>query len=166
DIVISSEVIEHIEKPETLIKGIFRVLKNGGLAIITTPQLGGGLLTRFIRLLNIFCFGLLKRCVYRCGESISFQKRSLSRLSSAEGKTGVGFGHISVKSRLDWQRLFKKYGFKIEAVEGTSGLLLGGPLLDAHRIIFGLTVVMDALLEYFPFSYLWSEGLFFELKKP
>lgn len=39
DIVISSEVIEHVENPEKAIAEISRVLKPNGIAIITTPNI-------------------------------------------------------------------------------------------------------------------------------
>jgi len=38
DVVIMNEVIEHIEKPLLILKEIYRVLKNGGNLVITTPN--------------------------------------------------------------------------------------------------------------------------------
>jgi len=40
DVVISSEVIEHLYYPRLLLKAAFKVLKNGGRLIITTPYHG------------------------------------------------------------------------------------------------------------------------------
>ena len=37
DIVISTQVFEHVEYPEKLLKEIFRVLKNGGILFLTMP---------------------------------------------------------------------------------------------------------------------------------
>ncbi len=37
DVVVSCEVIEHVQKPEQLLKEAHRVLKNGGQIILTTP---------------------------------------------------------------------------------------------------------------------------------
>jgi 2-polyprenyl-3-methyl-5-hydroxy-6-metoxy-1,4-benzoquinol methylase len=44
DIVICSEVIEHLIEPGRLMEEIYRVLKKGGMAIITTPNKGKGLI--------------------------------------------------------------------------------------------------------------------------
>ncbi len=52
DIVICSEVIEHIEKPMKVLREIYRVLKKQGLVIITTPNEGGGLIAKLGRLAN------------------------------------------------------------------------------------------------------------------
>jgi len=41
DTVVSFQVMEHISEPDTMIKEIFRVLKNGGYIISTTPFMWG-----------------------------------------------------------------------------------------------------------------------------
>lgn len=38
DFVLCSEVLEHVPRPELVLKGIFSVLKSGGQALITTPN--------------------------------------------------------------------------------------------------------------------------------
>jgi len=40
DIVVASQVIEHLQKPQILLKEIYRILKPTGNAIISTPNLG------------------------------------------------------------------------------------------------------------------------------
>lgn len=87
------------------------------------------------------------------------------RLSSSEGTTGAGLGHVSVKSPKEWKEILKKAGFRIISLKGTGGLLFGSPRLDKYRILFALMVILDVLLEKLPFSYLWSETLFFELRR-
>mgnify|MGYP002133761245 CR=1 FL=1 len=37
DVVICSDVIEHVQEPERLVREFYRVLKPGGIAVITTP---------------------------------------------------------------------------------------------------------------------------------
>ncbi len=38
DLVLCSEVLEHVPNPEVALKTIFRILKPGGIAVVTTPQ--------------------------------------------------------------------------------------------------------------------------------
>ncbi len=166
DIIISSEVIEHIQNYKILMEVLFRVLKNGGLVILTTPQQRGSIVARLLRLINQFLFGLIKKNINKYdNEIISDKERSLLRFSSEEGKIGSGLGHVSVKSPKQWKRIFRSNGFMIQSVQGTGGMLFGCPYLDKHRILFGLSVILDVLIEHFPLSYLWSENLFFELRK-
>ena len=57
DEIFAKHIIEHLDKPEVLIKEIFRLLKPGGTAFIETPPffLPGGLLrTRAQTLLFVF----------------------------------------------------------------------------------------------------------------
>ena len=55
--------------------------------------------------------------------------------------------------------------FRIQKTSGTGGMVFGDPAIDNHRILFGLMVIFDTLLEGAPCSYLWSENLQFELRK-
>ena len=162
DIVISSELIEHIPEPQEVLKQIYRVLKKSGLSILTTPHKGSGIFARFLRLIKRK--NNAKEEKHICN-FIADNEIPKIRLSSEQGITGAGYGHISVKSENEWQVIFKNIGFRLVSVEGTSGLLFGSPYLDKYRILFVLTVILDVLLEKFPFSYIWAETLFFELRK-
>ena len=166
DIIICSEVIEHLKNPEILIRGLFRVLKKGGVVILTTPQKDGSVLAKAVRLANFVSHGLLLSCIKNYEKNIiSSKERPLLRFSSEEGKTGAGEDHCSVHSAGKWKKIFKDGGFIIKSLKGTSGPWFGGPYLDAHRIVFALSILMDAIVERLPFSYLWSESLLFELRK-
>jgi len=162
DIVICSELVEHIPEPHKVIKEVYRILEKGGLFILTTPHKGGGLLARFLRLIKERSgIGREKSIQYFIEEC----EISKMRLSSDQGDTGRGYGHISVKSKNEWVVIFKNEGFKIVSTKGTGGLLFGSSSLDQYRILFAFTVILDTFLEKLPFSYLWSETLFFELRK-
>lgn len=53
DLVISTEVIEHVTDPDGLLKEVYRVLKPGGLLLLTTPNLSSWT-NRFLFLLGIY----------------------------------------------------------------------------------------------------------------
>jgi SAM-dependent methyltransferase len=166
DIVISSEVVEHAQCPEILIKNLSRVLKQHGLVILTTPHQGGSILARLLGFINGLSFGSIKKYEKKYeNDIINDREKSLLRFSSEEGKIGSGLGHVSVKSPQQWRRVFRDNGFIIQLLQGTGGMLFGCPYFDKHRILFSLSIILDVLMEYFPFSYLWSENLLFELRK-
>jgi ubiquinone/menaquinone biosynthesis C-methylase UbiE len=162
DIIISSELIEHILEPYEAVKEAYRVLKKGGIFVLTTPHKGGGLLARFLKLIRV------KPNTDAEDPAHNFIKNneiSKTRLSSNQGTTGGGLGHVSVKSPQEWLEIFKEQGFKIISVKGTGGFLFGCPQLDKHRILFAFTIILDVFLEKLPFSHLWTEITLFELKK-
>ena len=164
DIVISSEVIEHMEDPAVTIAESFRVLKAGGEAIFTTPNGGVTPLRRAAHVLDALTFHLF---------SAGRRKVDLSDTNMVTGpavsglmEENLGFGHISVYSYHRWKTIFIKAGFEVIDSVGTGGLLLGMPSLDMHRIFFASTLVADAIIDHLPLSHLCSENLQFELRKP
>lgn len=157
DIVICSEVAEHLPQPELVISQIHRVLKKNGLFLMTTPQKNGSIPARLAR--------ILKRKRGDADFYIEGCEMKKNRLSSEQGKTGAGFGHISVKTKGEWLGILKKVGFKIIRTEGTGGIFFGNPKLDELRMLFSMSVILDLILEKFPFSYLWSELLIIQCRK-
>ena len=153
DVLICSEVLEHLENPEIAINEFYRVLKPGGLAIITTPNKGLGILGIASRILN----SVIK----------SFKAKN-SRFNvpicSGQREKGVGFGHISEKSSKEWTKIFKNK-FYIQRRSGTGGILFGGPELDRHPLLFSLIVIFETIFGKLPFAYCWAQTAFFELRK-
>jgi len=122
DIVICSEVLEHLPDPEKAISEIRRVLVSDGLAIITTPN-GSNLLTLVGR--------LFKRIPK--GREVNEEKSE----------------HISVKAWREWVRLFKKAGFSVERVLRGS-LIIGGPAYDHFSALFGIILIIESILDLIP----------------
>jgi 2-polyprenyl-3-methyl-5-hydroxy-6-metoxy-1,4-benzoquinol methylase len=83
DVVIATEVIEHLENPRFTMREIFRVLKNGGWAVVTTPN------NESLRAL----FALLLR-----GHFVAFTDSSYP-------------AHITALLRQDLRRIFREAGF-------------------------------------------------------
>ncbi len=166
DIVICTEVIEYIIDPLLGLKVIYRVLKKDGLAIITTPNKNGGILAKLLRFINILSLGIIKKKKQAREEKFIDEKElPHAPLSSDKGITGAGYSHISVKSKFEWLKIFEKIGFATQSVSGTASMLQGDPYIDEHRILFAGAVILDTILENFPFSYFWCESILFELRK-
>jgi 2-polyprenyl-3-methyl-5-hydroxy-6-metoxy-1,4-benzoquinol methylase len=167
DIIINTEVIEHVPEPAILVDRMRGLLKKDGLLILTTPHEGGGALARLLRVAKRSLLGgrVRRERVALDARVVHGAEKFGARFGSAGGRTGAGEDHVSVMKRAAWARLFIRRGFRISSMRGTAGLLFGEPLLDQHRVLFAVCVILDAMLEILPWSYLWSECLFFELRK-
>ncbi len=94
DLVIASEILEHLIAPEKVLQEIDRVLKPEGLAIVTYPNTGG---LQF-RMSLLFCGR---------NPSLNYPENIL---------------HIRFFSLLDFKQMIKKTKLKIQKIRGTSFL--------------------------------------------
>jgi SAM-dependent methyltransferase len=139
DLVICSEVIEHLTRPLDAIKEIKRVLKNSGVAIVSTPNKSNPMM--------------------RVRKSLCFLKPL-----EAECKSRPNDGHISVSGLKTWIRIFKDEGFEVERICRGS-LLFGGNQIDSPRFIFLIALLFDIVFDFLPFAKNWSENIIFCLRK-
>ncbi|NIM90461.1 MAG: methyltransferase domain-containing protein [Candidatus Aminicenantes bacterium] len=153
DIVVCSEVLEHLKQPRMAIKEIYRVLKKDGLVIISTPNKRENVLIKIAR------FILKKLSNYKNAELFGNIEDKHAEFKQE------GIRHISVKNHKEWTKIFKQSAFSLQRKIGTGGMLYDYKFWEKHRILFGLMVIFDALLENLPLSYVWSEIVIFELRK-
>jgi len=130
DVVFCSELLEHLPEPEKCLAEIYRVLKAGGSAVITTPN-PKNMAKRFAS----------KKQLQTIGEE---QEWCFQRHGNLASETG----HISEKSCKEWRNLAVQAGFKIETVKRGS-ILYGGPFFDRHPALFGLLLGLDSFLDLF-----------------
>jgi 2-polyprenyl-3-methyl-5-hydroxy-6-metoxy-1,4-benzoquinol methylase len=88
DVVVITEVLEHIISPQRVLSEIRRVLKPGGILILSVPW--DTIFSPFFWLFNAQCFyrGYLlgeKYYIARCGHVNHFSKQRLKRLLTEEG---------------------------------------------------------------------------------
>lgn len=154
DIVICSEVLEHLPEPEKAISEIYRVLKRDGIGIFSTPNRD----TYFARL------GWVLKPLFSIGGSYTLGVSA--RLTSQE-LSAIDGEHISVKGCGEWIKLFKMQGFRVEKVfRGTA--ICGGERIDRYPFLFGLILMVDVLLDFIPFTSLtrnWAEQNIFLVRK-
>lgn len=146
DVVICSELIEHLPKPEKCLTEIYRVLKTNGLAVITTPNPR-----------NIAKRIIPKQSMQKIDEE---QKWCFQRHGNLASETG----HISEKSCKEWRNVSMKVGFKIEAIKRGS-VVYGGPFFDRHPTLFGMLLVFDSFLDHLPYAYNLSWNIVMKLRK-
>lgn len=105
DILVASELVEHIISPAEVINEARRVLKKNGTAVFTTPWLRSLLL----RPPNpLFLQPVLRKYFVGNGKSIFF-KLFPDKLNYWLEEAKVGRFHISWKSPIYWKKLFEEY---------------------------------------------------------
>lgn len=156
DAVICCEVVEHLLDPLPVLKEIFRVLKPGGTAVITTPN-GGLKLTGIL--------GILKRILTLRWKEIAL-RGAAGGVEPPVGANHTGFGHVSVFSGSKWSSLIRQAGFKLKKLRGTGGIIYGNAYRDPNRMLTGLAIAADSLFDRLPCSAFCSEILQFNLVKP
>lgn len=146
DIVICAEVIEHIADSEGFLSRLRGIVKPGGAVIITTPNKQNA----FLKLKKIFSFMPKSKEINLGYKSIHQPEENM---------------HVAVRGVNEWIGLIKKSGLKIEAIK-RGGLLRGGPKYDAYPALFGMSLILDRLLDYLPFTLYFTENITFKLRKP
>ena len=69
-----------------------------------------------------------------------------------------------MKGLADWIGLIKEAGFEIESIK-RGALFAGGAKYDSHPFLFSLSIMMDLLLDWLPFSVNITENITFKLRK-
>jgi ubiquinone/menaquinone biosynthesis C-methylase UbiE len=146
NIVLCAEVIEHIADSDRFLSELHRILAPGGAVIITTPNKSN----LFLRLKKLFNF-LFRR------KETDFQARAAYR--TLDNK------HISVRGLNEWGTIIHRNGLVTERIK-RGGLFRGGPEFDSHPLLFGISVIIDRILDYLPFALNVTENVTFKLRKP
>lgn len=131
DIVYASEIVEHIPDAESFVAECGRVLPSGGHAIITTPNEP-----------NLFQLSYYSR-----KRRAEHERRGQEPVRYAEDGTPI-YGHISLKTNRQWDKLFAKHGMRLVDFRRGSvwyGATPARESLPGLAIMFGLNGVLDAL---------------------
>ena len=148
DTIICSEVLEHLASQIQSISEIRRILKDGGILIITTPNRTN----HFLKITKLFRFlGLWKH-------------KSNNQIDHLLPPFGKGFGHIAIRSLSEWINTFRNTQFKIVSIKrGTP--IFGGIYYDSFNLLFAMLIIIDVILDYFPCAHNFSETIIMKLRK-
>lgn len=149
DIVICSEVVEHMKYPENCLMEIKRVLKDDGTFIISTPNSDNPL----VKISSLFK-----------GPDKSSGINIIAEEKHGQNSGHIHDDHISTRGVSAWKQTFISSGFSVESMKRHS-ILYGGDKYNRHRVLFALIMFLDSILDRFPFGYSLSEGVTYELKK-
>ena len=148
DVVICSEVLEHLPNQTHVIMEIRRILKDRGALIISTPNKSNS----FLKIAKLFrSLGLWKN-------------KSTNQIDNISPPFGKGFGHISTKSLSELIDIFRKAKFKIESIK-RGAPIAGGVYYDSLSFLFAMLIILDVVLDYLPFTHNFTEEVIMKLRK-
>jgi len=135
DIVVCSEVLEHLHEPKLAINKIYKTINNGGYLLLSTPNSKNLIKYPFLFLKEI----VSKRDSKELGKFLTNREKEF-KLADLEQ-------HLYVFSHGELTALLKEVGFSVYKTP-RSTTLFGGPLLDNHISLFSLTIILDCLLDF------------------
>jgi SAM-dependent methyltransferase len=140
DAVICSEVLEHLDDPESIVSKAYSVLKPGGILIVTVPngygpwELSGKVGSKLSRLIPKNA-GLVN---LRRSLSVLGKRRSLGDVCVQSVNAGEGSAHIQFFTRKQLRRIFLGARFRVIA-SGSSDFI-------AHVLPFSALISKSKLL--------------------
>jgi len=152
DIIINTDVIEHLVAPKELVRSLFRAVKPGGLTIITTPNSNNSLVEIASRITS-------KKRAKLFSDSGAEDGYAKDKLYNE-----TGHGHISIKGFTEWMKIFRESGFSVEHIKRGS-MLFGGPKYNNHRLFFAVFLIIDKIFDWLPFTKTFSEAHTYKLRK-
>ncbi len=154
DILISSEVVEHLPDPVPALAEMQRVLKPGGYAMVTTPN-PRNLPEMLGYAMDKITGGTFKKFYWKGQDEVSAPPLSAE----------VGFGHVSVHPFPVWQAWLDKV--ELPVVKKVRGpMLFGSPFFDRQRFLVGIFIMLDPILDWLPFRFATTTNLGMLCQKP
>jgi ubiquinone/menaquinone biosynthesis C-methylase UbiE len=145
DIVLLSEVLEHLQNPQAAMAEIARVLCAGGKAIVTSP-LKTSLFKKISRVLNALSFKRLEKA-YHGGK----------QYAASDPEHERGFGHISEMTLRDYLYTGKTAG--LEPVDVIPRMIFSGSMFfDRHPFLLSVIMFLEAIHSVLKFK-TWGHGI-------
>lgn len=140
DVVVAGDIIEHLFDSENLLKESYRVLKDEGFLVLSTPNLASW----YNRIAFIFGFQ-----PFGTACSLHFPRGGKPKFTCSPNKWAVGdWGgeHIRVMTLCALKDLLKLHNFVILEIKGAPGVLRGKNV----SLIFKFVSLADRFLSFFP----------------
>lgn len=156
DIIYALELVEHINDPAKFIKEVYRILRDDGVFIISTPNAG--------TFLNKISSALPSRVMRHLNSSREADFRRHGRTTHIDSSVWDRDAHVSLWNYSRWKNMFKTNGFVIEKTEGSS--FFGGSRFISERpFLLGLVVLLDSFIDLLPLKPNLQMCMVLKLKK-
>jgi 2-polyprenyl-3-methyl-5-hydroxy-6-metoxy-1,4-benzoquinol methylase len=144
DIVICSEVVEHLTDDGAALREMHRILKPGGTLILATPN-AGNLISRLAQVL-------------RLAKAVPPDEQEL-RTQLKEGTLDAEMhGHINERSARYWRAGLASAGFTVEKILPVTPRY-GGEAISKRPLWFAMTLLLQAVARHVPYGYQLSWDL-------
>ncbi len=143
DIILCSEVMEHLYKPKKTLKDFHTILKPGGCLIMTTPNPDnkmGGLVPP----------GFRKKWSKWTGE------KGVVEATGDEPHDYVH--HIGERGVEVWVQMLKENGFKPLELRRCD-FIYGSEHFDRRPMLMGLSILLDSVLDKITYNYSWDVAI-------
>jgi len=155
DIVVASELLEHIPVPERALKKINDVLKLGGFLILSTPNKDNAAKKIFSFFKSVVC---QKHDWYIKRHGVLHINTETDTLEED------GYGHISVMTLKELRQKVTNTGFEVECISRVSPCY-ASRWLDDNTMFLGAMVVADRILDLLRWN-TFSCGFVLSARKP
>lgn len=139
DVILSSEVLEHLENPEKFLRKMAKPLNKGGVLLISTPNSNNWLKYPFI-----WAKSLVARINNKEWQDQLISKEEKYKLSEQEQ-------HINVLNLKELRNISKAAGLNVYS-NPRSTTFFGGKFLDDNLLLLGLSIALDSILNLLPLS--------------
>jgi SAM-dependent methyltransferase len=140
---ICSEVVEHMDEPQKLLREVFRVLKPGGFLMLTTDNSPS--LLQHLRRIPVWLSGNYRESYARPSKELG----AVGKISW-NGREYPIFGHINLNSTRHWEKLCVEAGFELTAYGTYESIRRGGG--SKSPVALGGYFTMGALVYCLPRS--------------
>jgi 2-polyprenyl-3-methyl-5-hydroxy-6-metoxy-1,4-benzoquinol methylase len=147
DIVICSEVVEHLTDDTQALREIQRILKPGGALILTTPN-DGNLLTRAWAMLKYRKTGMA---------SLALSSETPAERWTADNDTEA-HGHINVHTAEYWVKKLAAAGTRVERIWPVTPSC-GSSRLSRRSALFAMTLIAQSLISDHKWGHHFSDGI-------
>ena len=151
DIIICSEVLEHLSNPKKAVLELYKHLESNGIIIFSTPNKNNKIK---------YFFPGLKQRIQKVATEDFHNKNIKAEIPEDPFQLDEKVmypDHINVMTLSQLKEYINGAGMKIEKVK-RGGLVYGGMWFNRHHIIYSMIRIIDELMNYFPFlkEFTWN----------
>ncbi len=139
DVILSSEVLEHLENPEGFLKKIANALNKEGVLLLSTPNS-----SNWIKYPLKWAKNLVARINDKEWQDQLISEEEKYKLSEQEQ-------HINVLNLKELKNISKAAGLNVYS-NPRSTTFFGGKFLDDNLLLLGLSISLDSVLNLLPIS--------------